>query len=1253
MESRDLDIKKAYKQLLEFELELHRQESLREKLGSPFGRAPPFKLNLSSIDNKHLSPNYSSSLARHPFLSTFSTDSLPSLSKTPSNLESSRLSTRKAPLQPVIKIVTNTFQESQRLKTQNIQRSILKEYLLNKFPTNIKELIKSLIESETNSEEFYENPQNNPEFNPFLRPKGKNYFFPLEMFYEESLALEDLNYPVKGYCKYNLGDKYEWKPCKILRFNVETGKFFIKWDDKGNIKETSRHTIRFFFEDQNEYDKKIQDAEVYRVNYEAGIRYLARLDIETYKNFDKISISKTQEKRIIRKIGKDLSELLNEDVFEEIRKNYIKGVVEFSFKIEYFINEAKKLEKPWELELKKIEQNRPYINKFRHTDFKATIKRLNKLLGLESPEFSTLKEVINKLAGISELRLYNIIIELSSKKKTYEDKKLKWIAKDWFTEIKIKLDKTIKKSLKFLRQNESISNKYFQISQILFESNLQVSIYKSKQQLQDHIYSFYAVLPDASHDKELLSCFTPDFLEQRAKQRKTLSLYTEDVLGRPTENLAEAIDLLSESLSSQIFSNAYSNNTLLTPMITIQIISSFSLLRQLRGRKFKLFTIQKSLESSGLTMFNLQNLNNIINKRNSVLASNDGDILRTLNNRTKLSKKSRKNPLLIDSQLDWYGASYENFGLYITPTLKVIEEYLRDIIKAPLKSLENIRGIHKKGETDKIFVSNSSECYQELLKDIQNALKYSLLGPISMIKVLGKYNYLVKDSLSTILEDVILDHANDYKSLQKTIKKIQSDTEEAQKFIPTNMNFGILQVDLSMVKLEIVNNGNELITAILEEIEKEKNRLLEQAHLDFDNLIKKLISTPSTVEEFVEIRNYIDKKRDLEDFKPIKNSLDVIDLIIETMEEFKFSKIKDPQEKYWITKSWINKLKESQVLANTLISNLHPYFQSKVKEDVDKLNKNLSTIMKEINDFKKYENIDEAYLYSSMANDIANRLQSFLLESITINSREAILKFDKSNFSNIADMVEDFDKYHKLWQYIENWNEKSMNWMNHPFKLINAKEVEEIIRDCFSLFTAIESKYKNNIILNSISLIMQNKLNMFKKFLPIILCLRDKSIQLRHWKEIWRILKQPDSSGLETYKMENQTLESLLEMHILGHIPQIAEVALKARHEYEIERTLERIDIDLKYRIVVVKYEECDKIEIVKDIHLVLDAIKEHQLNLNFLSKNARYIEYSKGKIADLLASSFKTQLFLEDFSRFQDKWKELYPLFLLPVLIT
>ena len=74
--------------------------------------------------------------------------------------------------------------------------------------------------------------------------------------------------------------------------------------------------------------------------------------------------------------------------------------------------------------------------------------------------------------------------------------------------------------------------------------------------------------------------------------------------------------------------------------------------------------------------------------------------------------------------------------------------------------------------------------------------------------------------------------------------------------------------------------------------------------------------------------------------------------------------------------------------------------------------------------------------------------------------------------------------------------------MVQPFRFISSKEVEETLRNGFSLLNMIESTCQNDLVLISIALIMQSRLNLFEKFLPLIFCLRDRAIQLRHWKEI-------------------------------------------------------------------------------------------------------------------------------------------------------
>jgi hypothetical protein len=1268
MEHRELDIKNAYNKLLEFELELQKQEGLRENLGSPFGRAPPFKFNFSASASKLTSPNYASGMARHPFLSTFSTEDFSRTVKKTSSV-------RRMRLPKLVKVVNHAFQPSQALLAQISERNALKESLLHKFPSRAQDLIEEVLAKEESYETLYEVPSNKMGFNPFLRPNGKNYFFPLEMFYDDEVDLLALNYPQKAVGLYNLGETYEWKPCKVLKFIQETGKFFIQWDvnqtekkpglqgkgekgikgNKGEIKETSRHTVRFLFEDEDAFNKKIEQAKQFRVNYEAGIRYLARLEMETFKNLSQVFIPKIQLERIIRKIKSDINELTHEDIYDEIRNNYVRGVVEFTFKIQHFIGEAKRLEKPWQDELLTAENMQEKTRNFRHSDLSWVCKNLEKELLLTTEDFALVRQAIHNLSEISGVRIYKILIDLSHKKTVHEDKKLKWVLKDWYSDVKLKVDKYVKGSIKILKQSESSLDKQFYMSQVMFESNLQVCIKKSTDDLIDHLKTYYAVLPFNGFDLEIFDHLSVSVMQTRQKMRTKLNLYKDHEVDFLIEKRLKeksckgnqfeaALECLSKILQRQIFSKNYSNYDSPAPLMILSIISRFSLAREVKGRKFKLFTIAKALEMKKDSLF----ATSLKKVAGSIFRENE--ISRIMDNTARTGRSSRKIPLLAESNIKWLDPNYEEGGLFIYPNLRFIEESLRDILKSPIKSFEKIKSISKqKMLDDKLFIANSGECYSQALSEILDILQFSLLGPHAILRVLSKFEYLVKDSPEKILEEIMISTSNNYKELHLAMKRIKRDSEEIENLLPTTMNFGLFQLELGKIKLEILNNSKELLLAILNEIEKEKCKLLDEAHCNFKLLIKKLVSPPTDVEEFVDIRDYLDKKGDIEDFRPIKNSLHVIEIITGIMHEFHFAKTGNIEERYWQTLSWPRELAEGQKKAKKTIEKLYPHFKMKIRENIEELNLNIDGIVKEITAFSGYSKLEEARDYAGRA----KKLKKFQQESNKINTREHILKFDISDFSRIDKLIESFEKYEKLWQFIYDWNSKSNEWTNLAFRMIDSKQVEETLRYGFNLLNMIEMNCGSDTVLMSISLVMHTKLNLFEKFLPVIFCLRDESIELRHWKEIWNLIKDPIPSNLEREKMDRQTLQNLLDKDVLNKLMQISQIASRARHESEIEKTLKKIKSDLSMQVPTYTLEDFDRIELVTDINGLADIVREHILTLTFLQKNVRYISHCKSAIEQEKRKAIEIESFLEDFGKLQQNFKELFPLFLLPVIPT
>jgi Dynein heavy chain, N-terminal region 2 len=79
--------------------------------------------------------------------------------------------------------------------------------------------------------------------------------------------------------------------------------------------------------------------------------------------------------------------------------------------------------------------------------------------------------------------------------------------------------------------------------------------------------------------------------------------------------------------------------------------------------------------------------------------------------------------------------------------------------------------------------------------------------------------------------------------------------------------------------------------------------------------------------------------------------------------------------------------------------------------------------------------------------------------------------------------------------------------------------------------------------------LFKQKVENMKATIPVVTYLRDKSLEPRHWEEIFAILEMRFDLNDALF-----TLNSLLELNVMQHKDKFEEIALKASQEKELEK---------------------------------------------------------------------------------------------------
>ncbi|CAG9319435.1 unnamed protein product [Blepharisma stoltei] len=1270
---------KAYSKLLEFEIKEWEQEKLREKLGKPFGRLPPFKLDILSRESPtFLRPDSNRAFSTDKLLIQEGSSTaryghtykapkgLPPLSRDKSATIIPNFQLTFDKFYPVLEAV-KTIGPDKKLSLPPSKRNRLGDDspFFSQTPKEIEKI--------PESEQFQfgvPSDKNVLEFNPFVRPSGKNYFFPLEMFICEDLKFEEMDYPQDGFSRWRTKEgQTVWNECVVISYNQLAHKFAIQWKDKEGIKEVPRMNLMFAWENKEEFFKKLKEAENARVEHEAGVRYLGRLEIET--NYEitnqRIKLPLKREKKILKRVGKVSNPVVLDDIMNEIREHYVRGIVQYSFDLEHFAKEMKRSEKPWLDHLKRQENVHDMViseTNYSRDHIYETQEKLLKLSEISPEEQKILLKIIGDMNTIKYMKFYHYLIEIDANERILPISDLEYQMKEGYKEVRIKIDAIAKRAQTKLEHFDDMPEKNYLLAEMLLESNLQVAVSDSIDQLMDYFKKYYTTVPLNTAGLDILSLLPERVYRIRVEARDKLNLYTAPVLKffEYDDPIIHSINLARcciKKLQESLYSNDgefFSSD--IKPLVSIEILSKSTLQKIKKGQGLKLYNIEFQHKTRDETFHRRSKRVNTQLSSQNIKRDSMHDPVRNLlasDEECKIDpdyifETKGKPSSLMNNELCWLKVDCKSFNMVFSPSLEFIEEAFKDIVKVPLRAISTIRRIKRnRAWNDHISVNNANSEYSRFMSMAREALHYNFYGPVSLLAILRSYDYLVKMKVNQLFKFIVQEHIDDYAGLRNEMIRLNDDIDFFENKLPTVMKFGLLQVDLRLIKSELLHNSQELLKNLKLELEDEQIGILNEAYEKLDAIVAKLHCQPKTVEEFVEMQKYLEDNGDLKEFQRVEEDLNQVSYIMQTLDYFKHAGNPEYLMKWWETKSWNWKLQLGREEALKSLEKLFPMFRELVKQSVVALKEKLKVTKNSMAEFAALYDINQGDVYAAMAKEIILEIDEFSNESELINKREEVLGFAKSDFSEIQRMKDEFNKYYQLWSYVRLWNERCNSWMYHPFKFIKAGQVEETLRDGISLLNKLETEFTGNQILLGVVIEVQTKLSAFEKYLPFVLCLSDKSMLMRHWKQIWDLLGPLDVDMLDSARLESQTLQQLLEKKITSYLDKVTEISMIARHEHEIEQVLYTIDKDISARLNIEPVEDYPDILIATKVVENLCIIKEHHLTLTFLLKSSRYVDYFKSQIVENQHILSKLKYFLEDLNNFQNKWLDLYPLFSLP----
>ncbi|XP_056424426.1 dynein axonemal heavy chain 14 isoform X2 [Hyla sarda] len=225
-----------------------------------------------------------------------------------------------------------------------------------------------------------------------------------------------------------------------------------------------------------------------------------------------------------------------------------------------------------------------------------------------------------------------------------------------------------------------------------------------------------------------------------------------------------------------------------------------------------------------------------------------------------------------------------------------------------------------------------------------------------------------------------------------------------------------------------------------------------------------------------------------------------------------------------------------------------------------------------------------------------------------------------------------------LWEAKEEWGRLSTEWRQTSFETLNVDFIQrDVNRFSHTLFMLEKGLPPNDLVMG-----LKESITDFKQSLPIVVALRNPSLQVRHWDLIHFTI------GRMITKDKSFTLGNLLELRIFQHKDKIIEISTTATNEATLEGMLNKI-ISLwsktDFRLTVHKT-ELSEILVIATAEDITAQLEECQVILSTV-KGSRYCSPIKNTVDEW---DRKLNLFsrtMEEWMMCQRNWLYLEQIFL------
>ena len=559
------------------------------------------------------------------------------------------------------------------------------------------------------------------------------------------------------------------------------------------------------------------------------------------------------------------------------------------------------------------------------------------------------------------------------------------------------------------------------------------------------------------------------------------------------------------------------------------------------------------------------------------------------------------------------------------------------LIRAPdfkkyTERLEEFEDKQLDEEIDLLQMAINDEEFVEVNDSIKQAISAAFTIVRNYSKTFLPYLQMYEENRKM---NVDLLRTADYDLFKHTIEGYRKQVKDLSELEEVK-NLGIFQLRTERIKSKLKPSPQACIRAIeklLPDLATEKAQALISILTDSN---RKLAQAPGNVDEYIvfnrHFKDIADKISDME-----TRFLEIKDLM-RLMEEFHVKFGESNKMKFNEAQQDLNLLRQRITSSNERSEPDKIKFTKELREKIMIVEKKVKDVnVKLANEMLSNREEPPAKVVDYLK-EIGEEIDFMWESSKAFNTYQDQLEMERTDFQAVGETRQQYKLLFDMWNALHEWGFKIVKWRSTQFALI---DVAEISKEVDGYYRISQKSRRLEDQGNFVPEILQSKVEELKNTMPVVINLRDKTLKPRHWDQIRQVLQTEIDINEPSF-----TLDSLIELRVNDKKDEIAEIALKANKEEELERQIKEVEDSWKgVEFVLKEHKDFPGVFLLSELDDIVTLLEDTLVNISAIT-TSRFIG-PIFELADRVQKKFGSfQMTLDEWVNVQKQFNYLSPIF-------